>query len=79
MKKEKQGSVAYERLNKSLGQEARPSEAVEKMLINDIERVLKSYFIYQNEDFKSLFIDNGATQEFSINLKYSRFKEIKVL
>ncbi len=79
MKKEKQGSVTYDRLNKTIGQDIRPSEAIEKMLINDIERVLKSYFIYQNEDFKSLFIDNGVNQEFTITLKYSRFKEIKVL
>ncbi|MBQ8178179.1 MAG: hypothetical protein IJ033_03200 [Clostridia bacterium] len=79
MKKEKQGNVTYERLNKSIGQDIRPSEAVEKMLINDIERVLKSYFIYQTDDFKSLFIDNGVNQEFTFTLKYSRFKDVKVL
>lgn len=79
MKKQKQGAVDFERLNKTIGQENKPDEALENMLISDLERVLRSYFVYQSEDFKSLFIDNGAIQEFTITLRYKHFKDVKVL
>ncbi len=79
MKKMKKGEENYLRLSNSIRKENRPPEIVEDMLIKDLERVLKSYFIYQNADFKTLFLENGGNQEFQLSLKFSRFKDIKVL
>ncbi len=79
MKSNKQSAKVYARLADTISKENRPPELIEDMLIKDIERVLKSYFIYQNEDVEYLFLENKGKQEFCITLKYRNFKDIKVL
>ncbi len=79
MKKVKKGEESFLRLSNTISKENRPPEIVEEMLIKDLERVLKSYFIYQSSDFKTLFIENSGNTEFQLSVKFSRVKDIKVL
>lgn len=79
MKKKKQGDLNYERLNKTMLKENRPNEDLENMMINDIKRVLDSYFVFHNDDLKCLFAENCGCSELTISLKYRQFKDIKIL
>ena len=79
MKKRKQCVENYERLTKNLLKESQTSEAIEKMLLKDIEQLLSCYFIYQKEELRYLFSDTSGVQEFTVNLKYRRIKDIKIL
>lgn len=56
-----------------------PDEGLENLLLSDIKRLLNCYFVYQNDDLRYLFSNNLGSQEFSITLKYRRFKDIKIL
>ncbi|MBQ4072387.1 MAG: hypothetical protein IJD50_01515 [Clostridia bacterium] len=79
MKRKKQSDVSFERLNKSMTKENLPDEGLENLLLSDIKRLLNCYFVYQNDDLRYLFSNNLGSQEFSITLKYRRFKDIKIL
>lgn len=79
MKRKKQSDISFERLNKSMTKENLPDEGLENLLLSDIKRLLNCYFIYQNDDLRYLFSNNLGSQEFSITLKYRRFKDIKIL
>lgn len=79
MKRKNQSEIVKERIIKSISKETVIPESFESMLINDLEKVLRSYFVYQNSEFRTQFIDNGVTQELNITLNYQRFKDIKVL
>lgn len=79
MKRKNQSEIVKERIIKSISKETVIPESFESMLINDLEKVLRSYFVYQNSEFRTQFIDNGVTQELNITLSYQRFKDIKVL
>ena len=79
MKRKKQSDVSFERLNKSMTKENLPDEGLENLLLSDIKRLLNCYFVYQNDDLRYLFTNNLGSQEFSITLKYRRFKDIKIL
>lgn len=79
MKRKNQSEIVKERIIKSISKETVIPESFESMLINDLEKVLRSYFVYQNSEFRTQFIDNGITQELNITLNYQRFKDIKVL
>ena len=79
MKRKNQSEIVKERIIKSISKETVIPEFFESMLINDLEKVLRSYFVYQNSEFRTQFIDNGITQELNITLNYQRFKDIKVL
>ena len=79
MKKKKQREVAYERLNRTIQKDNVLNKDVEEMLVKDLNGLLNSYFVYQNGDFRYLFIDDIDAQEFVINLKYKRVKDIKIL
>ncbi len=79
MKRKKQSDIVKDRIIKSISKETVIPESFENMLINDLEKVLKSYFVYQNGALRTRFIENCTTQELSITLNYQRFKDIKVL
>lgn len=79
MKRKKQSDVSFERLNKSMTKENLPDEGLENLLLSDIKRLLNCYFVYQNDDLRYLFSNNLGSQEFSITVKYRRFKDIKIL
>ena len=79
MKRKNQSEIVKDRIIKSISKETIISESFEDMLINDLEKVLKSYFVYQNGEFRIQFSNNGVTQELNITLSYQRFKDIKVL
>ena len=79
MKRKNQSEIVKERIIKSISKEAVISEPFENMLINDLEKVLKSYFVYQKGELRIQFSNNGVAQELNITLSYQRFKDIKVL
>ena len=79
MKKKNQSEIVKERFTKSVNMEQKISEPIETMLINDIERVLKSYFVYQKNSFRTQFTEDDANKEFNLTLQYQRVKDIKVL
>ena len=79
MKRKNQSEIVKDRIIKSISKEAVIPESFENMLINDLEKVLKSYFVYQNGELRIQFSNNGVTQELNITLSYQRFKDIKVL
>ena len=79
MKKKNQSEIVKERFTKSVNMEQKISEPIETMLINDIERVLKSYFVYQKNSFRTHFTEDDANKEFNLTLQYQRVKDIKVL
>lgn len=79
MKRKNQSEIVKDRIIKSISKETIISESFENMLINDLEKVLKSYFVYQNGELRIQFSNNGVTQELNITLSYQRFKDIKVL
>ena len=79
MKRKKQGTVDLERLNNSISKDNLPSEELRNLIIEDINRVLNSYLVYQKEDISYRFYDNSGVQELNITLKYRHFKDINML
>lgn len=79
MRKRKQAQINYDRLSTSIVKENMPNEEIVRLLVADVKRVLDSYFIYQNEDFRYLINSNQTNKEFVITLKYRRIKDVKIL
>lgn len=79
MSKKSEGSISYERLNKSISRESSIGKEVEAMFRQDLIQLLNSYLDYQQADLSILFEQVEGKNTVQVNLVYHRSKEIKVL